>query len=201
MTSPFLFQNSFDAPSRAKQAARNTATNDEMNAAKAKAHAEGIEEGRRQAEAGAAFRQAQGVEQAVAMLQDISGRMDAIRAEALAKSQRLATLIAGKLAGRLLGRLPAEAVQGMLIDTLRDNPDEPRIVLRAAEPVIEALRERADAIGALAAYAGGIVLLADDNLHGADCRIEWADGGAEFDQAGLAARIDDLMRTTASAGH
>jgi len=201
MTSPFLFQTSFDAPTRAKQATRSAAAADDMNTAKAAARAEGVEEGRRQAEDAAAARQAQALEQTLMALQDLSARLGDIRAEALGNAQRLASMLGGKLAGRLLARLPMEAVEAMLIDTLRDNLDEPRIVLRAAEPVIAALQEDIDKLGARSGFAGGIVLLADDSLHGADCRIEWADGGAEFDQAALAARIDDLMHSAAPAGH
>lgn len=199
MTSPFLFQNSFDAPARSKPAPRTNAAADET--ARAAARAEGVEEGRRQANAEAATRQAQALEQIAIVLHDLTARLNDIRAEAMGNAQRLAVLLGGKLAGRLLSRLPSEAVEGLLADALRDNLDEPRIVLRAAEPVIAALQERVDEIAARSGYAGGIVMLADDNLHAADCRIEWADGGAEFDQAALAARIDDLMRNTAPAGN
>ncbi len=102
---------------------------------------------------------------------------------------RLALAVAGKLAPALIRRQPAAEVEAAIAACLAQLQDEPRLVVRAAPPVVEALKAHIDKTAAGQGYAGRIVLLAEDGLEDADCRIEWAAGGAERRLQDISARI------------
>jgi flagellar assembly protein FliH len=68
--------------------------------------------------------------------------------------------------------------------------DEPRIIVRVAEPLVEMVRERLEAACQSHGFEGRVVVQADPRLHAGDCRVEWTDGGAERDQARLLQDID-----------
>lgn len=105
----------------------------------------------------------------------------------------LAVTIARKLAPALIARMPEVEVSALVQRCLGDLSDEPRIVIRAGPATSEALKPYLDEITAKGGFPGHIVLLPDDALDGADCRIEWADGGVERDQALLSRQIDEAV--------
>lgn len=71
--------------------------------------------------------------------------------------------------------------------------DEPRIIVKVAEPLVAAVRERLEAVCQTHGFEGRVVVQADPRLEGGDCRVEWTDGGAERDQARLMAEIEETV--------
>ena len=71
--------------------------------------------------------------------------------------------------------------------------DEPRIVVRVADDLLDALRDRLSQVARAAGFQGKIVLLSDDTLQDSAVRLEWADGGAERDPAQTWREIDDIL--------
>ena len=82
----------------------------------------------------------------------------------------------------------------MLVDCLHRVLDEPRIVFRVADDLLDNLSGRIDAMARQAGFHGKVVLLADSGLGASDCRIEWADGGAERDMTRFWAEIDETAK-------
>jgi flagellar assembly protein FliH len=70
--------------------------------------------------------------------------------------------------------------------------DEPRIIVKVAEPLVDAVRERLEAVCEAHGFEGRVVVQSDVRLTPGDCRVEWTDGGAERDQARL---IQDIETT------
>ncbi|HLO77694.1 MAG TPA: FliH/SctL family protein [Magnetospirillum sp.] len=68
--------------------------------------------------------------------------------------------------------------------------DEPRIIVKVAEPLVAAVRERLEAACQAHGFEGRVVVQADPRLNVGDCRVEWTDGGAERDQARLLQEIE-----------
>lgn len=68
--------------------------------------------------------------------------------------------------------------------------DEPRIIVKVAEPLVDSVRERLEAVCQSHGFEGRVVVQADARLSVGDCRVEWTDGGAERDQARLMQEID-----------
>jgi flagellar assembly protein FliH len=115
----------------------------------------------------------------------LEAALDRCRTEALT----LAATVARKLVPSLLARDAVVAVESVLTDLLPQVVGEPRLVIRANDALIDALKQSVEALAARAGYAGRIILLGDGRLAGADCRIEWADGGAEHDTERLSREI------------
>jgi flagellar assembly protein FliH len=85
---------------------------------------------------------------------------------------------------------PLGEIEALVAECLREAIEEPRIVVRVADQLFEAVQRRLAPLAAAAGYAGKFVLLADDALGLGDCRVEWADGGAERDQKRLLNDLD-----------
>jgi len=129
-----------------------------------------------------------------------SSSLENIRCEAAS----LAMAIANKLAPALIARLPEANVLGLVEECLNDLHDEPRIVVRASEPVCSAITEKVDLLAQATGFQGRIILLPDETKSGGDCRVEWADGGAEKDIKSTSGKIgeiiDRFVRTSSEAG-
>ena len=105
----------------------------------------------------------------------------------------LAAAIARKLAGRLIARQPQDQTEALVLRCMDDMRDEPRLVVRAAESVVQLLDQRVDQLVAQSGFGGKVVLVPDDTMAPTDCRIDWADGSAERNQAALEQEVDQAV--------
>lgn len=165
-------------------------TADELEAAKAQARAEGEAMGRE-----AAYGQhQQAIEQALMAIEARLGQLAEARAQAEAQARAeavsLAAAIARKLAAGLLAREPMREIEALVLRCLDDMRDEPRLVVRASEAVAQLLDQRVDQLVAQSGFGGKLMLVPDDTLPPGDCRIDWADGGAERNQAAIEKDVD-----------
>ena len=172
---------------RARQ--KQTLTNEEVEILQARARSEG--------ESAAAVRATQALDRTVAALTiavraalDTShAEIEAVRAEAC----ELALAMAKRIAPAALAALPAGDVEIALRQAMHQAIGEPRITLRAAPVVIEALRARLDDIAHEEGYDGRVMIAADSAMTGADCRIEWRGGGAERREAVIEEALTALI--------
>ncbi len=88
------------------------------------------------------------------------------------------------------GMAEIEAIIGECLSRLRG---EPRVVIRVADSLLDAVKERVEALSTEAGFEGKVVLLAQNDLQAGDVRVEWADGGAERDGGALWREIDDVV--------
>jgi flagellar assembly protein FliH len=89
-------------------------------------------------------------------------------------------------------------IEHVVSRALEDKEDEPRIAVTVPAAHLDALKARIDAVAAEKFYAGKIILLADDTLPPTDCRVEWADGGAERLYERLFSQIEDKFAKAVS---
>jgi flagellar assembly protein FliH len=192
--SKFLFQTTFDSGAAVRRARNSEIGEEELAnataAARAEGYAQGVADTRRDAENQAADALAGMSGQIGKLLGTLETRLAAIEAEAA----RVAHLLASKIAPALMQRHPVAEVEAMLRAVLRDQGDEPRLVVRASETVVDHLRERIDTLTAAQGFAGAVILLPDDSMRAGDCRVEWADGGAERNPSSLTSRIDEIVK-------
>ena len=92
---------------------------------------------------------------------------------------RIALTLARKLLPELARRHGLTEIEALVRRCIADMLEEPRLVIRVSDGVIDAIREQLQPIADELGYAGALVLLVDPALGPADCRVEWADGGAE----------------------
>ena len=194
----FLFDQSFDLPDeprgvRAAPAPEPTFTRAELAAARAAGEAQGRDAALAEA--------AQAVEAlaaaALSSLADGVRRALESREACAAETQRRALettrVVLRKAAPALSRKAPLAEIESVVVDCLREILDEPRVVLRVADSLFEAVQQRLGAITAATGFAGKVVLLADETLSPGDARVEWADGGAERDTNRLMRDIDGAL--------
>jgi flagellar assembly protein FliH len=202
MTHPhkFLFDRSFDLPDAPRPLSRKTATPAEPTFTKTElevARAAGFAEGHRQA----LDETTQSIEaRAAAALQTLAATIaEALKsrehAAEAAQRRALETIraIMRKAVPALCRTAPLLELETLVSECVREAFDEPRIVLRVADGVFDAMQQRLAAITGGAGFAGKVVLLADDSLDLADARVEWAEGGAERDTKRLLRDIDGAL--------
>lgn len=193
----FLFNRTFDSAAlegaKAKEAAP-TYSQADLEAAAEAARQQGYAEGV------AAAAQSQ-TAQTLAMAARVEQRIEQAFAQAATtqrQDQTDLTEIVLAIARKMLPPLAAETalttIQGMLTEVCRDLGREPRLVVRVHDSMLDELKQMLDGITQRQAYAGKIVLLADEALPPADCRIEWSDGGLEHDSAALWQQIDAAIQ-------
>lgn len=214
----FLFETSFDkerserakAAAAAKAAAEQppapTFSEEELETARQAAFAEGKAAGLTEAESAQAKRLAEAIEGLAPNFsqlgEQISADADAVRQETL----DAALTVVRKLFPRLAHDHGLEEVSAVIDSCLERLRDEPRMVVRCADADLDALRERVEQSAAQSGFEGKLVFLADERLASGDLRVEWADGGAERNQASLWKEIDAVIEralnpeATAKAG-
>jgi flagellar assembly protein FliH len=166
-------ENRQTAAAQARQ--KQTLTLEELEALKSLARHEGANS--------AQVRAAEALERTIAaMTISVRAALDTSHAEIEGlrdDAARLALAMARKIAPAALAALPAGDVEIALRQAMHQAIAEPRITLRAAPVVIQALEPRLSDIAHEEGYDGRVMFAADPAMTGADCRIEWRGGGAE----------------------
>lgn len=195
----FLFDTTFEtaraaaAPRRVAAKSVRTYTEEELNKAREDGLAAGKQAGQRAAEE-SLERQ---VAQTFAALAQRIGDLGRTQAEAFESRGREAIEAALTVVRKLFPHL-AQAhgmaeIEAVIADCLARLRDEPRIVIRIADPLLDAINQRLKSLAEKAGFEGKIVLIAQEDLQIGDVRIEWADGGAERDGAALWREIDAII--------
>jgi len=201
----FLFEYSFDPPPQQPAPVPEeelepepppppTFSEEELEAARADAHAqgraEGLAEGRtaeqRTTERLASLALTQIADQLAEIAQEIGAGRDA----AAAHAGSVALALARRLLPETARRHALDEVTGMVgrcIDELRG---EPRVSVRVCRDLAEELREPLSRLAAARGLGGALVVLADPALGPGDARVEWSDGSAERDEARFWADVD-----------
>lgn len=193
MSSRFLFDNVFDTgrasrPEPAKP--KPLYTDDDLAAARREGQEAGFRMGQEQAARQIDAQVATTLAAAAERLGGLERAMQASVEQIKADATQVALAAAGKLAPALIERQPLDELMQMVSDCLRQMPAEPRVVIRVADPLVDALQAHVQDMAAGIGFAGQLVLLGEDDIAIGDCRVEWADGGAERNLAALQGEID-----------
>lgn len=210
----FTFDTSFDPdapddgrtaetePAEPEPAPEPTYGQADLEAAVAAARDEGRAEGETRARAAAEQAIETALSQALADIADGLKILVAERRAADTALQREAVRVARAAAGRVLPELARrhglDELAAVVRDCLADLSEEPRVVVRVADALLDPLRARLDREPSVQGFAGHLVLLADERLGPGDLRVEWADGGAERDGAALLRAVDAALARAAS---
>jgi flagellar assembly protein FliH len=172
---------------RARQ--RKVFTQEEIDGMFSRARQEGLKAG-----------QVRATEAVAAALEDLCGIVREAMGEAQQQIENLreeaaqiALVAAKKLAPVAIANLPEGDVEESLREAMHQAIGEPRIVLRASQKVIDAMKDKLAEIAHEQGYEGRIIANFEPGLTGADCRIEWRGGGAERNLAGLEDAIGEVI--------
>jgi len=201
-TRKFLFDTNFDkvealgaAPSRRAPVAPSvTMTEEELSDIRAECFAQGrdkgVEEARAMAETLAAQALARIEERLADALAGIDSAKDAIKRDAV----RAAIFVVHKLAPGFAKSADMAEIEALVAACLGQVMDEPRVVVRVHDSLLDVLKDRIAALAERSGFGGRVVLIADENLNAADCRVEWADGGAERDTEWMWSQIEGVVQ-------
>lgn len=200
--SKFLFDTSFDGPAAAApvKPVRRNFTAAELEAEKAKAFAEGHAAGVGETANDAAQRTAVALEAVAARLGDLLNQADKYRADSLQTAVGAATAMTRKLLPALARREAVNEIEALVRDCLGRMHDEPKIVLRLHESLVDTFRANIEAAADAAGFSGRVVVVADPRQSPADARIEWADGGVERNTQQVWQEIEAIIDRFVASG-
>jgi flagellar assembly protein FliH len=183
----YLFDTRFDDD--------GSAPNPEVEAAFARGHEAGLQAAREQSEQQVAVAATQIVERLSAL--------EAVRSELGARMSRQAITVATDLVRKMMPALVERGgmaeIEAVLQDALARMLDEPRVVFRVPDAMLEVIQPRIAELSGKAGYSGEVVLLADSQMGLSDCLVEWADGGAERNVERLWSEIEEVLSRTLDA--
>lgn len=166
---------------------------EELAAARSEGFGEGHQSG--MAESAASLESA-----AVQALNDIAAQLSSIAPmcqAGLDSCRRDSVAIAHAIVRRTVDQLAQETaiqvIEGVLGEMLTRVIDEPRVVIRVHDDLLDSLQQRMSAVTEKSGFPGSVILLGEPELAVPDCRIEWADGGAEYSHEAIMAEIDALI--------
>lgn len=180
----FDFTNSFDAGDRGMVAARDFTLAD-MEKARAEAYEKGVAAGKAHERATIEQASATALATVAKRLATLSGELTTLKTTIENEALEAVLGITRKLVPHYAKIHGLDEVEGMTRECLTAVYDEPRVVIRAHEAVLDHIKSRLDDLIASTGFGGKVVLFTDESLAESDCRVEWADGGAERDVARL----------------
>ncbi len=119
------------------------------------------------------------LQKTLALAEKLVGNEDHREIEKCRDTVKLTMQVVHKLLPNLAQKHALPEIEHVILQSLEARRDEPRIAITVPTEHLEKLKSRIDALTAGKAYAGKVILIADDALAATDCRVEWADGGAE----------------------
>lgn len=192
----FTFDTQFgDAPKRSAEADEPSPVLTEMDveAARKAGYAEGLEQGRRDAET-LSSRQ---LGEAMAHLSESATRLLSALDSQIASTKReaaeLAFEVARKLAPALIAIQPEKEIEAVLRDCLSHLNREPHILLRVSASLVDRMKETVDRMAMERGLTGRIILLGEPSMAEGDCVVEWADGGVARNREEIEQEIGEIV--------
>lgn len=160
----------------------------------AEGHAAGLEEGtaagRAEVAATVEALGAQALDRIAHGVASLIAERDASNAARRDQPVHIALAIVRKLLPELARRSGVAEIEAMVRACVTELIDEPRLVVRVADDSLDIVRERLEATITSRGFGAKLMIVGDPALAAGDCRIEWAEGGAERDTARLLADVE-----------
>jgi flagellar assembly protein FliH len=190
----FLFDLDFSVPDKARERAASTAEiAEQIAAAEARGHRAGFDAAQREAKADSDRRASLALEAIGTAIRTIATGFSGIEGRMESEAVNVAVSVARKLCSELVAREPLAEVAALVSDCFRHLVSTPHLVVRINDQLYDAARERIEAIAKQSGFQGRLVILAEPDIAGGDCRIEWADGGVVLERAAIEAKISELV--------
>ena len=161
--------------------------------AEAQAYRKGFAAGQAQARGEAEQR----IAAALAVIAEGFARLDTaltgIETRLETEAVEVAVAVAAKLAPELIAREPFAEISALANDCFHQLVTAPHIVVRVGADIFDQAHEKLTEIARAQGIEGRLVVLAEETMMPGDCKIEWADGGVNRDQAATLSAIDDVV--------
>jgi flagellar assembly protein FliH len=112
-------------------------------------------------------------------LEELFSALSVMQKSLVADAAQCVSALAEKIAGEALLHYPLDRIDGIVAPLLAELIDTPRLVIRVAPALLDAVKSRIDDIAIATSYSGKLIFLAEDNLLPGDVLLEWAHGGLD----------------------
>ncbi len=194
----FDFGNSFDMTERGMVAARDYTLADVEDAQR-----RGIEEGRAR---GLAEAQADAEQAATKALDSIGTHLGDLFNDLMTTRDEIERDMVAALHTIVATIVPHYAkthaldeIDGLVRECLSSLHEEPTVVISVHDSMLYPIQALIDSLITASGFGGKAVLFADPGLAPTDCRVEWADGGAERNLNRLQTDIENALARTHGA--
>ncbi|WP_421790649.1 hypothetical protein [Hyphobacterium sp.] len=150
-------------------------------------------EGAQSETAKAAQAQADALRAVASQMQLILARLETESANLREQSAVLAKITAKKLAGAALSSEADAAVIEFCASVMQDLRGAPHFKVTCAEAIAGEVSAALEQIASEAGFDGGVVVRASAEKTGADCQLDWGQGGVERSFEDIEARVDGLI--------
>jgi len=173
-----------------------------LAAAEAAAHQHGYAAAQADAKVEADRRIAAAIERIADGIVAANTALQAIETRLECEAVEVAVAVARKLAPALIAREPFAEIAALAAACFKDLIASPHIAVRVNDALYAAAKEKLDDIARARSFEGRLVVLAEPDIAPGDCRIEWADGGINRDNAATDAAIGEAVtRYVGARGH
>jgi flagellar assembly protein FliH len=190
----FMFDVDFAAPEKGREKPATPAEIAERIAnAEARAYRAGYDAAQREAKVESDRRVALAMEEISMAIRGIASGFAGIETRMETEAVDVAVAVARKLCTELVSREPLGEIMALVSDCFSHLVATPHLVVRINTQLYEAAREKIERLAAHGGFEGRLVILAEPEIAGGDCRIEWADGGVVLERAAIEAKITELV--------
>jgi flagellar assembly protein FliH len=126
-------------------------------------------------------------------LERLDRALKAIEARLEIEAVEVAVAVASKLAPELIAREPLAEITALATDCFQHLISAPHVVVHVGADIYEATKEKLTEIAQARGFEGRLVVQPDAQLAPGNCRIEWAEGGVNRDEAATRATIEELV--------
>jgi flagellar assembly protein FliH len=190
----YTFDQAFDGGEKSRYDDKVSKLQAEMEAAKQQAYQQGLSEGKQQALAeieAATLNTLSGLSGTVQSLYDQHNQIEAKMKHDMVQ---LAYTIASKLAPALIEREPLHELETLITECMQTVNNEPRLVLRVSEQLLDNMSTRMDDLKKMANFNGDVVVVAENSLGLQDCTLEWAEGGTTKRYGEIQKQIENTVQ-------
>ncbi len=152
-------------------------------------------DGRTSVEAKAAETCAQALSESALSLNTLFERIASAEHQFKSQAFDLALLTARKIAQQALEVHPEQEIEALVQECLTKLPHEPRIVITIATDIKDAVEPHLMQLAQNQSFTGKIHVVGSTSMSGAQCKIEWSEGGVEKTPEDLGQAIEDLVRS------
>ena len=196
----FTFDQSFDGGARSRYDEEVDELRVELERARAESHAAGVDEGRAQVLKEIEASSLETLLQISAAASALFSQHHELEERLKKEMVQLAYTIASKLAPALMAQTPVGEIENLIKDCLLIAKQEPHLVIRVSENVIDPINDRLESIKKSTGFLGEIILVGSGDLDAQDCQIEWPDGGADRFNSRIQSQIEDAVQRFVIAG-
>jgi len=167
--------------------------------AESQAYRTGYAAGQEQAQQEAAQRIAAALAVIADGLNRLDGALTAIETRLEIEAVEVAVAVAAKLAPALITREPFAEISALATESFHHLVSTPHVVVRVGPDIYDTAKEKIEEIASSRGFEGRLAVTPDESLAPGDCRIEWADGGVNRNQAATASAVDEMVGRYISA--